>query len=265
MRRKLFSKVMWVGRATVFTIGLAVTLAVVLGIATTALAAAPGDPFRLGKSNAINKLSTLVGSTASSMLLIDNNGAGTALDLRVEPGNSPMTVDSGTQVDNLNADELDGQEASAFLPAGGTATNADKLDGKDSAAFIEGGPSGRGGSATGSAVAVNPGAFTTIFETPDFRIAYQCPGADITNNNGLLRIRNLGAQTVNVFSDNGGTNPNYYGSLAPDAVFDQGAAVGGEFVTFGMQGTYVATIQVFSVHRASDNKCHVQTQALTTR
>lgn len=158
-----------------------------------------------------------------------------------------------------------GESDGRYLSRNGKAADADKLDGKDSAAFIEGGPSGLGGSAAGSAIAVNPGEFINIFETPNFRVAYECPGADITNNNGRLRIRNLGTQTVNVFSDNGGTNPNHYGSLAPDAVFDQGAAAGGEFVTFGMQGTYVATIQAFSVHRASDNKCHIQTQALTTR
>ncbi len=115
--KKISAKVMWVGRATLLTVGMAVILAVVLGIATTALAAAPGDPFRLGKSNAINKLSTLVGSTANSMLRIDNNGTGTALDLRVEPGNAPMTVDSDERVDNLNADRLDGNDSSKFARA----------------------------------------------------------------------------------------------------------------------------------------------------
>ena len=41
--------------------------------------------------------------------------------------------------------------------------------------------------------------------------------------------------------------------------------VTGERITFQVQGTYVATIEVFSVHRTSDNKCHVQAQALVTR
>lgn len=53
MTKLIVGKVMWVGRATVFTIGLAVTLALMLGVATTALAAVPGDPFKLGKINAV--------------------------------------------------------------------------------------------------------------------------------------------------------------------------------------------------------------------
>jgi hypothetical protein len=35
----------------------------------------------------------------------------------VEPGKAPMSVNSDGRVANLNADKLDGQEASAFMPA----------------------------------------------------------------------------------------------------------------------------------------------------
>ena len=51
---------------------------------------------------------------------IDNNStdaSATALDLQVEAGKAPMKVNSATQVANLNADKLDGQDASAFMPA----------------------------------------------------------------------------------------------------------------------------------------------------
>jgi hypothetical protein len=41
--RSAASKVMWVGRATVFMVGLAVILALVLGVATTALGATEGN------------------------------------------------------------------------------------------------------------------------------------------------------------------------------------------------------------------------------
>jgi hypothetical protein len=106
--------VAWVGRAASMVFGLTLVLALVLGLATMALAAAPGDPFKLGKNNTINRLSALVGSTANAMLKIDNNGSGPALDLRVEPGSAPMTVDSETRVDRLNADELDGLNSTDF-------------------------------------------------------------------------------------------------------------------------------------------------------
>ncbi len=117
MIKLIFSKVMWVGRATVFTVGLAVTLALMLGIATAALAAVPGDPFKLGQLNTINRLSSLVGSVDSALLKVDNNSAGpnaTALNLQVEPGKAPMRVNSDTQVANLNADQLDGRTADDF-------------------------------------------------------------------------------------------------------------------------------------------------------
>lgn len=53
-------------------------------------------------------------------MTIDNNSANasaTALDLQVEPGKAPMKVNSATQVANLNADKIDGQDSSAFMPA----------------------------------------------------------------------------------------------------------------------------------------------------
>jgi hypothetical protein len=116
MIKNIFSRVMWIGRATVFAVGFTVTLALMLGIATAALAAVPGDPFKLGKINTIDGLSTLIGSTSTPMLRIDNNGGGTALDLQVQPGKAPMRVNAEAgKATNLNADRLDGQDSSALL------------------------------------------------------------------------------------------------------------------------------------------------------
>jgi hypothetical protein len=119
MLRSAAGKVMWVGRATVFMVGLAVILALLFGVATTALAGTGvGATFNLGKKNTVDRLSQLVGSTAGSMLLVDNNGAGTALDLRVGQGTdpsaktvAPMKVDSQAKVTNLNADKLDNKDS----------------------------------------------------------------------------------------------------------------------------------------------------------
>jgi len=117
MIKTISSKVMWVGKVTTFCVGLAVTLALILGVGTTALAAVPGDPFKLGRSNSVDKITTLVGSVNKAMLKIDNNSTGasaTALNLQVEPGQAPMKVDSGTKVADLNSDELDGKSASGI-------------------------------------------------------------------------------------------------------------------------------------------------------
>lgn len=65
-------------------------------------------------------MSKLVGSVAGPSLKVDNNSAeasATALDLQVQPGKAPMKVNSDRRVANLNADKLDGQDASAFMPA----------------------------------------------------------------------------------------------------------------------------------------------------
>ncbi|HET7269965.1 MAG TPA: hypothetical protein VFI90_02650, partial [Rubrobacter sp.] len=116
----LRGKLMWIGRASVFMVGLAVMLALISGIATAALAAVPGDPFKLGRTNTINRLSTLVGAANNALLRIDNNSGGlsaTALDLQVEPGAPPMKVNSDAQVANLNSDELDGKDSTDFARA----------------------------------------------------------------------------------------------------------------------------------------------------
>ncbi len=59
MIRSAVSKFVWVGRATVFLVGLAVVLALVLGLASAAFGA-DGRPFVLGKENLASSLSTLV-------------------------------------------------------------------------------------------------------------------------------------------------------------------------------------------------------------
>lgn len=108
MVKNVVSKALWMGRAAIFVVGLAVILAITVGLGTTALAAAPGDPFKLGKYNSVDKITRLIGSAPGAMLRIDNNGAGAALDLNVEDANAPMTVNSDAKVANLNADTVDG-------------------------------------------------------------------------------------------------------------------------------------------------------------
>ncbi len=118
--RSAVSKVMWVGRATVFLVGLAVILALVLGVASAAFGA-NGDAWRLGRSNVATAITNLGGQLGVNgpMVRITNNNANaddTALALQVQSGEPPMRVNSTTRVDSLNADLLDGQDASQFVP-----------------------------------------------------------------------------------------------------------------------------------------------------
>ena len=109
MVRSVVSKVMWLGRATVFMVGLAVIVGLVLGLASMALGA-DGDFFKIGRVNEAASISTL-----------DKSGVGPALNLRVDSG-PPLRVDSETKVAKLNADTVDGRDAPlwAVVAADGT-------------------------------------------------------------------------------------------------------------------------------------------------
>jgi hypothetical protein len=119
MLRSAVSKVMWVGRATVFLVGLAVILALVFGAASAALGA-NGQAWILGQPNVATAITSLggAGGVNGPMVRITNNDADandTALDLRVQAGEAPMRVNSESRVANLNADRLDGVDSAALI------------------------------------------------------------------------------------------------------------------------------------------------------
>jgi hypothetical protein len=136
MLRGAVSKVVWVGRATVFLVGLSVILAVVLGVATAAVSAT-NETFILGRSNQAETPTSLISTlteAAKSALIVNNKSGGVALDLRVtDPDTTnpalkdvaPMKVNSQAEVANLNAQFAGTSDNAA------QATNADTLDGQD--------------------------------------------------------------------------------------------------------------------------------------
>jgi len=136
--KKVLSGILWLGRGAATMMGLVIILALVLGVATSALAGTGvGATFDLGRTNTVDAISRLVGSTDNALLKIENSDTGTsatALDLRVEPGQAPMKVDSSTKVVGLNVDEVDGQSASAFLGTNDKAADATHADFADKAA-----------------------------------------------------------------------------------------------------------------------------------
>jgi hypothetical protein len=81
MVKSKVKKVVWVGRATVFMVGLTLILALVLGVATTALGATGGN-FILGKANNTSSMLTGLVSTladaAKSALTVENKSGGPA-------------------------------------------------------------------------------------------------------------------------------------------------------------------------------------------
>lgn len=138
--KNILERAFGVACGTALALGVAVMLALTVGLASEALGANGGNLI-LGKAtNVATRVTGLVGKVANgAALLVINPSGGPALDLRVQAGKAPMKVNSSGKVANLNADGLDGKSSEAFLGAGGKATDADKLDGKDSSAFMPGG------------------------------------------------------------------------------------------------------------------------------
>lgn len=115
---------MRLAKAMVLTACLAVAVALALAAmdepaeAQQAETIRPEFFFKLGKTNAVNALSSMVGSLAEPILRLDNNGSGPALDLQVEPGNAPLSVNpEAGKAANLDADKIDGLDSSDFLRA----------------------------------------------------------------------------------------------------------------------------------------------------
>ena len=125
------------GRGTATLMGLAVLLTLTVGLASTALAGTGiGARFDLGKTNAVNAASRLVGSVNGPVLTVKNNN-GTGSDnvpLSLETADigfvppPPMKVDSTGKVDRLNVDLLDGVSQEGFLRSNGKAKDASRAD-----------------------------------------------------------------------------------------------------------------------------------------
>lgn len=132
-------RALWLTKGAALFGGAVVTLALVLGVGTMALAAVPGDPFKLGQYNRVDGLTVLASTLAGPVLRVDNDGSGPALDLRVgDPRTdpfkktvAPMKVDSPARVDLLNADRLDGKSASR-IGVNGLRVARDESDADDS-------------------------------------------------------------------------------------------------------------------------------------
>jgi hypothetical protein len=238
---------------------------------------------KLNKPNYVGTALTRLASNAVGPALTletdSQNPSATPLKLDTEtPSQPPMSVDSSTKVTDLNADQLDGKSDTDFASSTHNHDSRYFTETEVSNGFIQG-----RGTAQHRALALNPGQNLFFWEmgNPPLSLSYNCPGPNASNltSNGFVGIKNTGTEVLNAFSDNGSGNPTYnqldpVGSQShPTGEFwSQGAAAGGEYITFQVHSTsFVATIEVFSVHRTSalntgtEDNCHVQAQALVTR
>ena len=94
MLRNMVSRALWVGRATSAVVGLAILLALAVGVASAAFGA-NGQAWVLGQNNVANAITRLGGTEGVNgpMVRITNNDAGTddkALSLNVQEGEAPL-------------------------------------------------------------------------------------------------------------------------------------------------------------------------------
>jgi len=140
MMRRVFGKVMWLGRATSALVGLVVLFALAIGAANSALAHTNIDTklFHLGHNNPVGRLSALTGTLTGALLKLDNNGTGPALQLEVAENSAPLKVNAaaGTAT-NLSADELDGKSSEQFANATHPHSGADITSGTVAEARID--------------------------------------------------------------------------------------------------------------------------------
>ena len=140
----------------------AVTSMLTLGTTAALAGTGPGANFNLGKVNTVNATSTLTGSATGSMLKIpntgtgagarainassaggtaatiraDNTGGGPAAEFDVTAGHAPFTVNSATEVANLNAATLQGTVPADFYAAGSTVANSSALGGQPPSFYL---------------------------------------------------------------------------------------------------------------------------------
>jgi hypothetical protein len=72
LTKTILARIWWLGRGTATMMGVAIMLALTVGLASAALAGTGvGARFDLGKTNTVNAVSKLVGNVAGASLLID--------------------------------------------------------------------------------------------------------------------------------------------------------------------------------------------------
>ncbi len=247
-------------------------VAIAVVVALTSAGTTVAASLVLGGINTATNTTTLkTGKNAAVLQLTNTNANGgtsvKGLGITVPAGRPPITVNANAgKATNLNADMVDGLDASAFLPTGGKASDADALDGIDSSGFVRG-----NGITLRGAIALPPsGAASHFFlgypfdwfaPSPWVGLYYLCP-ANLANN-GAVVIRNDGAEALSMFFDNGLTEPTFVQLPGDGQQYSIGTLAATEHLSIQVYGASgAASFEVYSRHRQTD--CYAQGQVLFT-
>jgi len=123
-------KVMWVGRAAVFLVGLAVILALVFGVASRAMGA-NGESLIIGNglADTVKNIATfptkltmqgIKGGPALQVTQQSSNFNASGVGVTVPTGKAPLKVNADAgKATNLDADKLDGMDSAQFVQGSG--------------------------------------------------------------------------------------------------------------------------------------------------
>jgi hypothetical protein len=212
--------------------------------------AATGGTFILGKAN------TATNTTALT------NTKGTALSLSSTATTPPLKVSNSVQIAHLNASELDGQTASAFLPATGTAANSSALGGTPASGYMQG-----GGDTTGARVTITGGGSHVLVPGLGANLLAECNVGFPPHGAALFTGPNSGAGsgTTALWWNKDGVGSNT--SLANGGSWvtpSNGSTTPYVVVVQVDNGTSVSTFTASEWYDSSSNTCHFTGQVVTT-
>ena len=236
-------KLLWMARATSTVVGLAIMLALVVGMASAALGATGGN-FILGKANSAGAVSKLTASIANPALQLVNQSTAsgaTALGLNVASGKPPLRVNaSAGKATNLNADRLDGLDSSRLVEVRGDVNGAAAADFRGIVEHSEG------------ASFLNTGFHTVVAHAPEgppVDVLLSCP---TQTGSGTLRIVNNAANfgdSQRVWVDDGSANPSF-NTLGQDQSVDKTVSPNGDHFTIQVANVFppnrMATMELFT-------------------
>jgi hypothetical protein len=242
MIRSALSKVLWMARATSTIVGLAIMLALVLGVASASLGATGGN-FILGNANSAGAVSKLTASIANPALELVNQStatAATALSLNVASGKPPLKVNaSAGKATNLNADRLDGLDSTRLVEArgdigGSNANFRGVVEHSEGSSFL------------------NTGFHTVVAHAPEgppVDVRLSCPTQTGT---GTLEIKNNTpnfGDSQRVWVDDGSANPSF-NTLGQNQTITKTVSPNGDHFTIQVANVFnanrMATMELFT-------------------
>ena len=242
MIRSALSKLLWMARATSTVVGLAIMLALVLGVASAGLGATGGN-FILGNANSAGAVTKLTASIAGPALQLVNQStasAATALSLNVASGKPPLKVNaSAGKATNLNADRLDGLNSTRLVEARGD-VSGNSVNFRSIVEHSEG------------AAFLNTGFHTMVAHAPEgppVDVSLSCPTQTGT---GTLEIGNNTpnfGDSQRVWVDDGSANPSFT-TLGQNQTITKSVSPNGDHFTIQVASIFnanrMATIELFT-------------------